>query len=553
MVERCARASDIARMMPKAARRSRVEVTRARAEPRRALRGPACGLHGYTPRVSASDPVPSPALETLDLTALRRVFDAAFDHMGDRDRPVVVHTDPVDLAARFAEAAGGLPLGEGAHSLDQLRAALELTVELSVHTDHPGFVNQNFAGADPVAVLADALGAVLNTTSATYEAAPVFTLMEREVLATLAAQIGWPRPALDAPDPAGLFFPGGSASNLAAMQLARVRADPELLERGSRGGPDLVALTSKRAHYSIDKAARLLGLGRRGVVSVDCDEGGAMRPDALAESLVRLRAAGRRPFFINLTAGTTVQGAFDPVAEIVAMLASKPSETRPWLHVDGAVGAAVLFSRRERHRLAGVEAVDSVTWNLHKLSGVTQQCSALLVRQPRELRTTFSTRADYLFQADKKHAGLDLGDLGFGCARRNDALKAWFTIAARGIAALGRRVEHGVDLASRFEQRVLEDPRFALVCPRSFGHVCFWWLPPDLRGRSLGPEDHARLHALAPRIKARMQDEGQALIGYQPVNDGPNGWRMLFINPAVTWADAEAILERLDRLGRNLD
>lgn len=479
--------------------------------------------------------------------ALRTVLDEAIDALGRRDRPVVEFASPAQLEAHFAKALdGGLALGGDAVSPEQLAAAARLALRFAVHTDHPGFLNQNFAGADPVAVLGDALSAALNTTSATYEAAPVFTLMERELLRFLADKVGWGRTNAEANFPAGLMFAGGSAANMAAMQLARVRADPELVRRGAGQGPRLVALTSQRAHYSIDKAARLLGIGADNVVRVACDQAGQMRPDALARALVEIRATGGRPFFLNLTAGTTVQGAFDPIADALDLTRDEDL----WVHIDGAVGGGVLFSEHERERLHGCEDADSMTWNLHKLSGATQQCSALLVQEPEYLAAAFSTRADYLFQADKRHADLDLGDLSFACARRNDALKAWLMLRARGEAWFGERIDRAVALAQRLEAWIESHPEFTMVCPRTFSHVCFWWLPPEMRGRPLNEADHATLHALAPRIKAAMQQSGRALVGYQPVNDGPNAWRMLFINPALTWADVESTMSLIADLGR---
>ena len=101
---------------------------------------------------------------------------------------------------------------------------------------------------------------------------------------------------------------------------------------------------------------------------------------------------------------------------------------------------------------------------------------------------------------------------------------------------------------------------FVLARPRTFTHVCFWWVPPGLRGSmssgdpaSMGEGARGRLHALAPRIKDAMQRSGEALIGYQPIDDLPNAWRMLFNNPDVTWDHAVAMAELIARLGASLD
>ncbi len=461
----------------------------------------------------------------------------------DRSPPVSDGASPDRIAAAFEAAGVPLPLrpDEPAHPVEALDAAVGAVLAHSVRTLHPRFFNQNFAGPDVVAVLGDWLGAALNTTAATYEAAPVGTLIERAVCTRLAALAGW-----DAHD--GVFVAGGSLSNLHAMHLARHRVAPDAVERGNPPG-GLAAFTSAEAHYSVAKAMALMGLGRRALRVVPCDARGQMRPDALEAAIHDARRAGQRPFFVNATAGTTVLGAFDPIDALGDICRYHDL----WLHVDGCFGASALFSPRERHRMAGVERADSLAWNLHKMMGATQQCSALLVRHPGLLRAAFASGADYLFQPDKPHAALDSGDLTFQCARRVDALKAWLTWKARGDAGFAARIEHAVDLAARTAARLEADPRFALAAPPSWVNVCFWWVPADLRPLDrAAPGVDVRLHGLAPRIKARLLREGSAMVGYQPVQGGPNAWRLLFINPAATDDDVTATLDAIDAAGRGL-
>lgn len=478
------------------------------------------------------------------------LIDAVLTRLGvllhsadDRDARVCELASPATLERAFT--AIGVPLAlhpdEPAHDLASMTQAIDTIIAHSVRTLHPRFFNQNFAGADPVAILGDWLGAALSTTLATYEAAPVFTLMERALIAHLAALAGWPTHE-------GLFMAGGSLANLHALQLARVRVDPECLERGP-GGPRLTAFTSAHAHYSLTKAVALLGLGRRSLVVVACDDHGRMRPDALAHELRAALTRGERPFFLNATAGTTVLGAFDPLPELADLCA----QYGLWLHIDGTFGASALLSPTQRSRMTGVERADSLAWNLHKLPGVTQQCAALLVRHPGALRATFATNAEYLFQPDKPHADLDSGDLTFQCARRNDVLKAWLMWKFRGAAGLAARIDHAVALAEHCAARIAADPRFALAAPPAWVNVCFWWLPPQLRpqGRQR-PGADATLHALAPQIKARLLADGHAMLAYQPISGGPNCFRLLFINPAVTPADIDLVLDAIDRHGRAL-
>ena len=460
--------------------------------------------------------------------------------------PVIRYATPATIADAFAASVGlSFAANEPAHSDDALVAATDEVFGWSVHTSHPSFVNQNFAGPDPIGVLGDWIGAALNTTGATYEVAPVFTLMERAVLDKLASLAGFPSSAGDADPPAGMFCPGGSVGLLFALQLARHRLDPDIIDRGSDGRP-VAVFVSESGHYSTKKAAVLLGLGLDAVVAVPTDADGAMRPDALAAEIATASAAGRRPLAVIATAGTTVTCAFDPLVAISEICA----EDDIWLHVDGAYGGSALFSPTQRRRLDGLERADSFVWDLHKMMGMTQQCSVLLVREPSRLEPCFATRADYLFQPDKRNAELDPGDRTFQCGRRVDVMKLWLTWKAHGDAGFAARVDHAVELADHVRARIAaSDGRFAPVVAGDFTNICLLWVPPDLRPLTLGDlDDHtrSRLHALGPRVKIRMQDEGTALMGVQPVH-GINCFRLLFMNPRVERADADSLLDLIDR------
>jgi len=460
--------------------------------------------------------------------------------------PVLTFGDPDEIMAAFSDS---VPLdfldAEPAHDADDLLAATEAVISWSVNTSHPRFVNQNFAAPDPVGVVGDWLGAVLNTTGATYEVAPVFTLMEHAVLDKLARVAGFPRATTTDDVPPGMFCPGGSVGLLFALQLARHRHDPSIIARGATG-ERFAVFVSAAGHYSVRKAASLLGIGTDAVIAVATDPNGAMDARALARAIDAASDDDRTPLAVVATAGTTVTCAFDPLDAIAEVCRSHEL----WLHVDGAYGGSALFSPQQRHRLDGIEKADSMVWDLHKMMGMTQQCSVLLVRDPARLDECFAAKADYLFQPDKRNAVLDAGDRTFQCGRRTDVAKLWLSWKAHGDTGFAARIDHAVALADHVRTRVDEvDGTFAFAARGDFTNVCLLWLPPELR--TLDPEalsvlDRSRLHALAPAVKARMQDDGSAMIGYQPL-DGLNCFRLIFMNPQVATDDADALLGLIDR------
>ncbi|MGB5759572.1 MAG: pyridoxal-dependent decarboxylase [Acidimicrobiales bacterium] len=517
-----------------------------------------------------------------------RIAAMAVDRLLDPpagERPVIEFRSPQQLLELFADTVR-LPLGDEveANADDALLAAVEQVIRYSVQTSHPRFFNQNFAGPDPIAVVGDWLGALLNTTGATFEAAPVFTLMESAVLDKLARLVGWSAAGkMESPDdgrmespgdggptgpetgpptgsvpvlPPGLFCPGGSTATLYALQLARHRRQPDIVTTGANGDR-LVLFVSESGHYAATKSAALLGLGTDAVIKVPTDHGGAIDPRALARAVVVAEHRGDVPFAVIGTAGTTVTSAFDDLDA----LADICGDHDLWFHVDGCYGASALFSRTHADLLFGVDRSDSVVWNLHKMMGMTQQCTALLVRDPSRLAPCFAASADYLFQPDKQFGDYDSGDRTFQCARRIDALKLWLTWKARGDRGLAERVDHAVAMADHARAVIAGSQGvFVPVVDGRFTNVVFSWVPPDLRpvgpGASgivaLEPEARSRLHRLPPLIKARMQRQGTAMVGFQPVH-GLNTFRLLFMNPAVTTDDVETALALIDRYGSEVD
>ena len=472
--------------------------------------------------------------------------------------PVIELATPDELRVAF-EGAAALGFGDDAGALgdDAILAAVDLIIKHSVHTSHPRFVNQNFAGPDPVSVVGDWLGAALNTTGATFEAAPVFTLMESAVLSKLGRIAGYVDAATDEGAdqlpmlPPGLFCPGGSTATLYALQLARHRIRPDVRRTGATG-ERLTVFVSTSGHYAATKSAALLGLGTDAVIKVDSDDGGAIVPEALDRAIVASLDAGQVPFAIIATSGTTVTSAFDDLEA----LADIAQAHELWLHVDGCYGGSALFSPTHRHRLAGVERSDSFVWNLHKMMGMTQQCTALLVREPGQLASCFAASADYLFQPDKLNAEYDSGDRTFQCARRIDVLKLWLAWKHHGDTGFAARIDHAVEMAEHARRRIAASDGEFVGVSGTFTNVVFGWIPPTLRPLELSPsairalatDVHDELHVLPPKIKARMQAEGTAMVGFQPI-EGLNTLRLLFMNPAVTEGDVDAMLDRISEYG----
>ncbi|CAH1163888.1 unnamed protein product [Phaedon cochleariae] len=467
---------------------------------------------------------------------LQKVVDMMFKNIvfTTRQDKVLLWQTPQELENQFDFA-----LKQNGESHEKLMILLKDTIKFSVKTGHPYFINQLFSGLDPYGLAGQWLTDSLNASVYTYEVAPVFSLMERHVMSELGRMVGpgWGD---------GLFCPGGSFANGVSANLARYRRYPEVKRKGTHHLPKLVILTSEECHYSVHKFAAFIGLGEENVCKIRTDSIGRIIPSDLKHNIEKQMDEGSVPIMVVATLGTTVRGAFDPINEIADICKSHGL----WLHIDAAWGGGLIFSQKHRAKLNGIERADSIVINPHKLLAVPQQCSILLVKDPRILYECHSKGAEYLFQKDKHYdREYDLGDKYLQCGRKCDVFKFWFMWRAKGSSGFANHIDTLMDLADYFEEQVNNRPEFMLVSERQYMNVCFWYLPRYLRGRTNILEYALQLQKVAPQIRAIMVRHGSVMLGYQPLKELPNFFRFVSQNSALTKLDIDFILDHISGIG----
>lgn len=197
---------------------------------------------------------------------------------------------------------------------------------------------------------------------------------------------------------------------------------------------------------------------------------------------------------------------------------------------------------------------DSVAWNPHKLLGAGLQCSALLLHDTSNLlKRCHESQASYLFQQDKFYdVALDTGDKVVQCGRRVDCLKLWLLWKAQGGRGLEQRIDRAFALAQYLVEEIKKQEGFELVMEPEFVNVCFWFVPPSLRGKQESLDYSQKLSQVAPVLKERMVKAGSMMIGYQPHGARGNFFRMIVANPMLTHADIDFLFKELERLGQDL-
>ncbi|EDW70480.2 uncharacterized protein Dvir_GJ13795, isoform A [Drosophila virilis] len=422
-------------------------------------------------------------------------------------------------------------------------------IQYSVKTSHGRFHNQLFGQMDPFGLAGAWITEALNTSSYTYEVAPVFSLIETEIISTVCRLAGYSQGD-------GIFAPGGSSSNMYGLVLARYKRFPQIKSTGMFGLRPLVIFTSEDSHYSLQKAAHWLGIGADNCIAVRTNAKGQMSLDDLEAKIKAARARGHEPFFINATAGTTVLGAFDDIAGT----ADVANRHGLWLHVDACLGGSALLAYKNRSLLKGLERANSFAWNPHKTLGVPLQCSLFLTSESDLLARCNSIEVNYLFQQDKFYdISYDTGNKSVQCGRKIDAFKFWLMLKARGYGKYGHLVDHAILMARLLEQKLRGRPdRFRLVLEQhEYSNVCFWYIPKSMRVQSSEEtaEWRARLYTVAPLIKERMAYSGTLMVGYTPLSSRKLGnfFRMVFTCfPVLKTDELDVILDEIERLGKEL-
>ncbi|GGR21875.1 pyridoxal phosphate-dependent decarboxylase family protein [Streptomyces roseolus] len=436
---------------------------------------------------------------------------------------------PAELAPVIDAVDLDRPLGDASAALDELE---DVYLRDAVYFHHPRYLGHLNCPVVIPAVLGEAVLSAVNSSLDTWDQSAGGTLIERKIVDWTTGRIGL-GPLAD-----GVFTSGGTQSNLQALLIAREEAGTDDLSK-------LRIFSSECSHFSVQKSAKLLGLGRDAVVSVPVDKTKRMQSVVLAAELEACRAEGLVPMAIVATAGTTDFGSIDPLPEIAALA----EEYGAWMHVDAAYGCGLLASLKRRHLLDGIEHADSVTVDYHKSFFQPVSSSAVLVRDRATLRHA-TYHADYLNPLRTVAEQIpNQVDKSLQTTRRFDALKLWMTLRVMGADGVGELFDEVCDLASAGYELLAADPRYDVVVDPQLSTLVYRYVPEAVT--SPAEIDRANLHA-----RKALFASGEAVVAGTKV-DGRQYLKFTLLNPETTVADIAAVLDLIaghaeQYLGENL-
>lgn len=475
----------------------------------------------------------------VDVEAVRSFGHRMIDLIADElARPAARPIYPPPRSREEMEAALGGPVPETGTDPNELLEEIRRTLlPAAANFVHPRIMGWVASTPVPTAGMIEALVATLRLFPYSWTLTPGSTQVEMTVVRWLSEMVGFGR------DAAGYLTTGGTWANLVGLSVARVRrAGWDVRSEGLAGHAELTAYVSAEAHMCFEQSARLLGIGSARLRRIPVDADHRLRCDVLEAEIRADLAAGRRPFCIVGTAGTTNTGAIDPLAALAEIAARHAL----WFHVDGSYGAFAAMLPETRHLFAGIERADSLALDPHKWLNAPLEAGCILVRRWSDLADTFAFTPAYLATGESE-TGHDHWHHGFELTRTDRALKVWLALRQHGAEAYRAMIRHHLELAARLAAVLDQDPDFEVVSRPTLSACCFRYVPDRLRGRA---EEHGDyLDRLNQAIEWDLMRDGRALITGTRLG-GRRVLRACFINHRSTWRGVEEMLALLREIAR---
>ena len=454
----------------------------------------------------------------MDIEAMRRAGYATVDALVAR--LAIPDADPVlcrAAPAHLRERLGGPPPEQPGDYGEVLDRVITDVLPYAARTDHPGYMAFIPSFTTWPAALAELTAAAANPYCGAWMESAGAAQVELEVIDWFRTWLGLPSTA------AGVLVTGGSAANLTALLVAR--------EAAGGPSPDSVVYMSDQAHSSLARTARAMGLRSHQVRVLPTDGHWRLLPDTVAAAVRADRAAGRIPFALCASAGSTNTGSVDPLADLAGVCAADGL----WLHVDAAYGGFAALTAQGRAALAGIERADSVTLDPHKWLFQPMECGCVLIRDGIRLERTFAIHPDYLDgDATGDEGEVNFADRGLQLSRGFRALKVWVAVQTFGLGAFRACIQRNLDLARYAEDLIRSQPELTLMAPATLGIVCFRREWPDC--------DEAETERRGTALAEELEGRGTAFVSATRLA-GRHAIRLCILNPTTSSEHVRRVIE----------
>lgn len=441
------------------------------------------------------------------------------------EQPVLAYTEPDEQLA-YWQADFEQPI-----SADPLPLFEEI-VKRSIHLAHPQFVGHQIAPPLPLAALTGLLTGLLNQGTGVYEMGMTANALERIVTQWLAGRLGLGTSA------GGLLTSGGTLANLTALLTARaVSAPTDVWEAGNTNR--LAIMVSEEAHYCVDRAARIMGLGTDGIIKIPTNDRFQMRTELLEPYLEQAKLRGLTVFAVVGSACSTSTGSYDDLTAIADFC----RKNRLWFHADGAHGGVAALSDTYRPLVQGIDRADSVVIDFHKMMMIPALVTAVLYQRDDDSYRTFQQKAQYLWADATAKDWFNSGKRAFECTKLMMSAKVYVILRTYGEAIFAENVETLYGLARRFADQLRLRTDFELAVEPESNIVCFRYI-----GGRLRPDQFSEINT---QIRRRLLLDGKFYI-VQTTLRGQLYLRVSLMNPQTTDQQLAALLDEVARIGQEI-
>lgn len=404
-------------------------------------------------------------------------------------------------------------------SVQEFQQFLDLYLHNSMHIHHPRNIGHQLAPSRFPTVLADMIVSAMNNGSGLYEMGPSASVVERWVINWMLNKIGWSSDI--GYQASGVLCSGGTMANITALSAARNLASPSTWKYGCN--EQQVILTSAESHFSISRAAGILGIGCDNVITIASDDTGKLLVDDLSKAITKLQDSDKKIVAVVANACTTSSGVYDDLVAIAEVC----NKNKIWMHVDGAHGASAILSEKYSHLLSGIELADSVTWDAHKMLQTTSVCAGALFKRSKNIDAAFTGSAPYL-SLDEDCDYPNQMRRTIECTKPAIGLKLYLTLALLGEGEVASIIENLYQKALGFYDIINTRDEFECLCKPESNILCF-----RIAGKCRDEQK---------AIRNRLIQKDGFYITETEVN-GDHYFRLTVMNEATSSSDISTLLD----------
>lgn len=415
-----------------------------------------------------------------------------------------------------------LDLGNKTH--DVIEHIINGLETYSVHTPHPkyfGLFNPraNFAG-----IIADFITASYNPQLAAWSHAPFAVEAEAHVIREFISKFSLDKNSAD-----GVFTTGGAEANLTAVLCALNKKYPDFAKSGLFGlNKKPVIFCSQEAHHSVQKAAKIVGLGYDLVKPIATEDGLKINTKILEQEINILDNSEYAPLMVIGTAGTTGTGTIDDLIKISTICKTN----NIWFHVDAAYGGAAVLSSKLKHLLNGIEFSDSITFDAHKWMSVPMGTSIFLTANQEILGKTFRITTEYMPKEANDMEIVEPFTHSIQWSRRFIGLKVYLSLLFYGWKGYDKIISHQAEIGDYLREKLIENG-WSIKNNTKLPVVCFTdkQFESDLNFTS--------------SILDNILSKGKSWLSVYPINKIPT-FRACITNYDTTKVEIDELIEELN-------